>query len=374
MKFNSEQFRRSIQAGFIAFMILEFVLAIFGDLIPAGMINFCRQFGFDPRQSQWVAVFTGIIITASVYVRYAIRQSSLRSDLTFQGFLHQQDVLRTDLGEWADLEVFNNWYKAENGYVGRSQEEPVTMVDFTTVAESEEGSTFASKTVFLLLDQAGQIPDFNLQNRTFFSELMVALFAGGKHFMPIEQVLIPTRISSESKRLVEEFNRYYYCPVASDNVSCRILSEELLSCLTRNPGWSVECKEGRMALWNNKRITSAEARQDALKQVLEIKQALCAAAQKNLTAQISGSPLFKIHEIKAGGGGSLGLFGGFILGGFIAMSLFTLVALRMPVILRDHFMLFWFLMIGICLYGVYYGIFGPRRWRIARLYKSHGSS
>ena len=371
MKFNSEQFRRSIQAGFIVFMILEFFLAILGDLIPAGLINFCRQFGFDPRQSQMVAVLTGIIVTTSVCVRDSIRQQSLRSDLTFQGFLHQQDVLRTDLGEWADLEVFNNCYKVENGYIGRFQEEPLIMVDFTTVAESEEGSTFATKTVFLLLDQAGQVPDFNLQNRTFLSELMVALFAGGKHFMSTEQVLIPTRISRESKNLVEQFNRYYYCPVASDDVSCRILSEELLRCLTRNPGWSMECKERRMALWNNRRITSVEARQDALKQALEIKQALCAAAQKDLTAQTSRSPLFEIHEIKAGGGGSLGFFGGFILGGFIAMSLFTVVALRMPVILRDHFMLFWFLMIGICMYGVYYAIFGPRRWRIARLYKSH---
>lgn len=372
MKFDSEVFRRSIQNSFFTAMIMGFLWSVFGNFLPFGVVNFFLQFGIDPRQPLVAGIFFAIIVAVGSYLRESIRQTSLTSVMRFQDFEHRQDVQKSDLGQWADLEVFNNWHKAENHFEGRFLEEPVTMVDFTTVSESEEGNTYATNTLILLSEATSPVPEFELRNRTFFSELIMGMF-GGKNFMPKERILIPTGISSENSHLVEQFNHSYYPPAASDEVTHLLLSAETLACLARKPGWSVECRHGRMALWYKKRLVSAETRLEALKQAVEIKRGLLAPVQKTSVEQSSNtsrSPLFQIHEIKAGSG-TLAPFGGFILGSFVGMSLIMIVAPLVPFFGHKYFMSFFFLnFFGMPLYGIYYGFTAPRRWRIAKLYKS----
>jgi hypothetical protein len=208
-----------------------------------------------------IAVAVLVIVAATGGLWYAIwlagkrRTREMRSAGSAMGFRWVEDADVPDVS----LPLFERGHSrhASNVLEGEFSGRRVTLFDYTFVTGGGKSSKTHRQTVALLPDGAPGLPAFTLAPENLFHR--------------IGQVFGYRDIDFEQDR---DFSRAFLLRGEDERAVREAFHPTARSCLTSRPGWSIEAKQGTVALFKANRRCRPEGLFEFLREAFQILDAL----------------------------------------------------------------------------------------------------
>ena len=189
----------------------------------------------------------GAIGGAVLWLRLRGYDRSLAEQCELMGFTLLATVTRSDL---PDLPLFRNWSSACNRMTGERDGWPVELVDFTSVVEGKETDgekhvQYEDRTIVLVFVE--RLPDFDLTPKQPF-ELV-------RSSTPTDLITsdAPHIANGADVLIREQFERFFQLSAGFSEDQTRfaedVFTPRVMDRMTRSPGWSIQARNGIVALW-----------------------------------------------------------------------------------------------------------------------------
>lgn len=181
-----------------------------------------------------ILAFISLLVWAAI--RAAQRRiAQIRQVAEAMGFAFHESIPDTGLAQWTGaLPLFHQGHsrRADCVLIGEIAGQPVVLMDYTYVIGSGKGSASHPQTVAIFTQGGRGLPDFDLSPENLFHK--------------IGQVFGYQDIDVESN---EEFSRRYLLRGPDESAVRAAFGPEVVAFLAAQPGWSIQAREGRLAVF-----------------------------------------------------------------------------------------------------------------------------
>lgn len=206
-------------------------------------------------------VVAGILAVFGAIVYFGIMQERKRAEAmqqvaTVMGFSYAKDDSGVGLPpRAATLPLFDRGHgrKAKNLLGGTLADHPVTVLDYTYVTGSGKNRTTHRQTVALFPDAVSGLPDFELAPENIFHKIG-AVFGYQDIDFPED----------------EEFSKRYLLRGSDEAAVRNSFTPAARMLLAQDPGWSVQTKDGAVALYHAGRLWKPAAMPQRLADALSV--------------------------------------------------------------------------------------------------------
>jgi hypothetical protein len=190
-----------------------------------------------------IVAFIGLIAYVGM-VQERKRADAMQQVATVMGFSYAKDDAGAGLPpRAATLPLFDRGHsrKAKNLLGGTLADHPVTVLDYTYVTGSGKNRSIHRQTVALFSEAAGGLPDFEMVPENVFHKIG-AVFGYQDIDFPED----------------EEFSKRYLLRGLDEPAIRGTFSSAARMLLLQSPGWSVQTRDGAVALFHAGRLWKPE--------------------------------------------------------------------------------------------------------------------